>query len=417
MALLLGLLLFWGEAARAQEDGKYYNIKAGPFRFILTAGMQAEFNDNINLSNGIGSPVQSDIILHPYFSVDAISELQIFPKTQTDVTTLGVRFTLGTRRYLRHSELNQDDPILTIAPDSELSFLVRTGHFRTRIYDQFSLEDDPNADGTLSNVAVFRRFRNAAGFQTDWDINSKTRASWGYEHGNLWVLNYETLSGTAPNLNALDSSSDGFSVSCFSQIFPALGVGARASASSTSYPDSPGQNSTSYQYGPFANLRITEYTSLDAFYGRSYNKPGSLLYGGGDNVWGTSDSHEDVYSLSLYNRFNRHYTQTLTASRQTQFNILGALSVVDRIAHDSAWRVNSKITLRSVLFAEDVTDLGGGLTANPHYRRYGWSLGTGYRLSRKMYTSIDYQYSKKVSDAADQSYQQNLFIWSLNYAF
>lgn len=418
LPLLLVLALLFCATARGQEQ-KYYNIKAGPVLLTLSSGVSVEYNDNINLSSGISSPIQSDVIVNPHFGISAVSELQFLPKSQTDRTTLGLTLNLGTKRYLQHPELNTDDSGLTVAPDSELSFLVRTGHFRTRLYDRFSLEDDPTADGTLSNVSVFRRFQNNAGVKTTWDMNSKTAFTLGYEHGNMIVLDYATLSGTAPSLSSLDNSTDQVSFSAFSQIFSLLGVGASASAVATNYPDNPGQNMTSYNYGPFMDARLTQYTTLHAAYTLNESRNGNLLDGNNDTMAignGSSNQTDGNFVVSVVNHFNRYYTQTVSAGRQTQLNILGDLTVINSVSYNSVWTLNSKLALSSSFVAEDATD-ESSVNSNPHYKRYLCRFSTGYRLSKKMYSTLSYQYSNKISDSPDQSYKQNMISFNLNYAF
>jgi hypothetical protein len=418
--LLLAILFFcaiaWGEEGEGGGyEQRYYNIKAGPVLFTLNSGLSLEYNDNINLSNGITSPRQSDIIVRPHFGIDAVSELQILPKSQTDRTTLGVSFNVGTRRYMQHPELNRNELDLNVSPDSELSFLIRTGHFHTRLYERFALDDDPSGDGTLSNVAVFRRINNHVGARTTWNMNSKTSFSLGYDHGNLIALDYATLSGTAPTLGSLDNSTDQLSFTSFSQIFSLLGVGFNASAMSTNFPGNPNQNMTTYSYGPFLDARFTQYTTLHASYSMTESQEGSLFYGGGTG--GTSIGNGDNnFQVSLTNHLNTYYTQTFSVGRQTVFNLLGNLTTTDSISYTSGWRVNSKITLTSSIFAEDSTDQSR-FNRNPHYKRYGCSFGTGYQLSRKMSATLTYQYSKKISDFADQDYQQNTMILNIKYAF
>ena len=322
-AALLVLVVLFCATARGQEEERYYNVKAGPVLFTLTSGMSVEYTDNINLSSGIGSPIQSDMIVNPHFGINAVSELQLLPKSQTDRTTLGFTLNLGTRRYLQHSELNTNDFNVNVAPDSELSFLIRTGHFRTRLYDRFALEDDPSGGGTLSNVAVFRRFNNIAGVKTTWDMNSKTSFSLGYEHGNLIALNYATLSGTSPSLNSLDNSTDQVTFTSFSQIFSLLGVGFNASAMSTNFPQNPGQDMTSYNYGPFMDARLTQYTTLHAAYTLTESRAGSLL-GGNNNPASNPNTGpaDDNFVVSLTDHMNTYYTHSVSVGRQTQFNIL-----------------------------------------------------------------------------------------------
>jgi len=375
--------------AMGQEEGpqKYYNIKAGPVYVTLSSGITTEYTDNVNLSNGTTTPIQSELTINPNFGITAASQLQFAPLSETNTQNLSLTANFGYKDYVFHPELNQRMTDINIAPDSELALVIHAGHFKIRLHDGFSLQSDPTTDGS---------------------------------HSSLYALSITSLgnAGNTNNLTAnnLNSSTDSVTFGGDCQVFSLLKVGFTSSAAATTFPGAPGQDSTSYSYGPFAQARFTQYTTLQASAGITENKAGNVFTGTGAAGSGVADSTSNYFNLSLTNEMNSYYTQTLSVGRQISLSLLGSQTEVDYIRYTSNWKVNSHINISSGLFAEDSTDLGtiGGFS---HYRRYGGDLSTGYQLSKKMSTSLSYRFIDKIADDPAQSYKQNTITWSINYNF
>ncbi|MEI8234860.1 MAG: hypothetical protein WCH57_09275 [Verrucomicrobiota bacterium] len=419
----------WGQLAGQGEQGghafaPYYNIKAGPVYLTLSSGITTEYTDNINLSNGTTTPIRSELTINPHFGIDALSQLQVTPLSETNVSTLSLRMNFGYRDYVFHSQLNQNVSDINIAPDSELSFLIRAGDYiKIRVHDGFGLESDPASNGSLSNVAQFRRFTNTFGVDNRWEMNSNTAFELDYAHRNVYALDLIALgsSGTTTSLNTSAYTNASDSLTALAQtkaLSPRLTLGLRGSVTGTEFPGAPGQNTTTYSYGPFADLQLTQYTSLRASWGISSSRGGDVFTGGtATALAGTAPDTSTQYAdLSLINRLNTYYSQTFSVGRETALSLLGSQMQSNYMRYQGAWKVNSKISLTIGLFTDDTTDLAVAGTGG-HYSRYGGSLGTGLALSKKLSTTLDYRYIKKNSDDPLQSYQQNTLTWSLDYRF
>ena len=396
----------------------YYNIKAGPVYVTLSSGIDTEYTDNVNLSNGTTTPIQPELTINPHFGITAASQLQFAPLSETNTQNLSFTANLGYKDYVFHPELNQQITDINIAPDSELAFVIHAGHFKIRLHDSFSLQSDPTSDGSLSNVAQFRRFVNNAGVDVRWDVNSKTGLNLGYSHSSLNALSITTLGNSATNLTAnnFNSSTDTLTFAGDCQVFSLLKVGFNSSAQATTFPSAPEQDSTNYSYGPFMDARLTQFTTITASTGVTQTKQGNVFTGTGAGGQGIADTTTNYFNLSLNNEMNLYYTQTLSVGRQVSLSLLGSQTEVDYIRYRSNWKVNSHVNISSGLFAEDTTDLG--LVAGfSHYRRYGADLSTGYQLSKKMSTSLSYRYINKIADDPTQSYKHNTVTWSINYQF
>lgn len=399
------------------QGGGYrnYNVKAGPVLFTLGSGVSFQFTDNVNLANGALTPLQSDITVSPSINLRAATEAELESHTQMERLTLNMG--VGYSRHLMHPELDGNPLMLSISPESNLGIVVKMGHFTTRISDAFSLQSDPGSDGTLSNVAIFKRFTNTIGVNTNWSVNSKTNVSLGYSHSNLVALSFVGLSGSSlQNPGSLNSSNDSFSLSVASRVASLLTLGCGASTSSSNFPANPSQNTTTVSVGPFAQMIITQYTTANASCGVSKVRDGGMFDSSSLASDSSFSSTTTNYSFSVTNRMNRYYTHTFMVGRYNQVDILGQQTISDSATYSSTWRMNSKFTIGTSIFAEDSTSLGGVYVA-PHYRRYGCMIGTARQLSRKLSSSISYQYTNKISDDPSESYKANTVLLNFSYAF
>ena len=148
-------------------DNSNYNLKLGPALVNLSSSLQLEFNDNITLSE---HNQESDLIVRP--SIGASVRWQV-----TELNALSLDLGIGYAKYVSHSEFDTGN--LLIAPNSNLSFNIYVGDFRITLFDQFSIQQNPVDEITLSQVGKFERFQNAAGLTVTWDLNAVTLVS-GY---------------------------------------------------------------------------------------------------------------------------------------------------------------------------------------------------------------------------------------------
>jgi len=418
-----------GGGAGGDATQRYFNIRTGPVYVTLTAQTTTEFVDNVNLSSGIDTPIKQDLIFSPSFGINAISELQLHPLSETNTTTMGLSMNFGYREHILQPALNQKIFDINISPDSEFSFLVRIGHFKIRLHDGFALQSDPVTDGALSNVAVFRRFTNAAGVNVEWDVNSDTLVNLAYTHTNVYALDLVTLgnSGTSSNLSTsnITNSTDALSLMASTKIIPELTVGWGANVAATSFPGAPQQDSTTYSYGPFASLHLSQFTTLNASCGISKSEPGNVFTGSNTANNNGSNSTSNYANVSLTNQLNTYYTQTLSAGREIALDLVGTQTSDNYLRYSSVWKMNAHISLNFNAFAEDISNAGTpnnnllSLQSNVQsdYRRYGGGVGTSLRLSKKLTTSLNYRYVQKVTGDPLLCYKQNDIIWTVSYSF
>jgi hypothetical protein len=195
------------EARRQSIDKIPYNLQLGPMKLRFSATLGFEYNDNVNLSDDgsaffpspfgpilVTTEKQSDWIIRPQVNVNAL-----WPITQLNTLRLDVG--IGYAFYMDHSEYNTNG--LLVNPGSQLAFDIFVGDFRINIHDRFSVEQDPVAEATLSNVADYGRFQNTAGISVLWDLNAAV-VTVGYDHYNFISTTdtFEYLDRAAEMVNA-----------------------------------------------------------------------------------------------------------------------------------------------------------------------------------------------------------------------
>ncbi len=411
-ALALTATAAWGDE---DDEKRYFNARLGPVYVTFDASVSTEYTDNVNLSSGRTDPIISDLVISPRIGMVASTEISLQPKEETNRTTVSLAMSLGLRKHIFHPELDQNISDLSIAPNSTISFLLRPGPVKTRLYDTFSLQSDPVADGSLSNVTEFRRFTNIIGADNIWPVNSMTTANLGLMHRNLVALSLTGVnsSGQATSLstNPYDSYADSASGSVMVKLLSFLDVGMSASVEADTFPSAPNQNSTMYSYGPVAVVRLSDYTTLTANAGETITQPAQG--GSSTSTYG---------SLALANRLNQFYTQTLSVGRQSSLDMLGSLTQVNYVRYGASWRMNSHITISLGVSYQDVGYVDNGFHFSPYqsnsdYQLVQEDISTQYALSRKLTTRLAFRHSDKTSNDSIYNYTQNTVTWDLVYKF
>jgi hypothetical protein len=383
--------------------------------------------DNINLSSGVLTPTESDIIVSPQLGINAAWPL-------TKLNTLRLHTTVGYTKYLSHPEL--DSSSLLFSPDSALSFDVYTGDFKINFHDQFSYQEDPAGQGALSNVSKFGRFTNTAGINVLWDL-SDVILSLGFDHSNFITTGAsKSASFTNEDTSSLDHSTDQVSGSAFLNLTPLIGAGVESVASLTSYPNAPQNDSRRVSAGPYLQMLITPYTkvfasggieqtfsqaqsgqpNVDSTASIQVNPFFSQQSGRSSNLRNVSGDSTSYYAnLSVVHRLNRLYSDRLSIGHESQNGLFAQRSETTYVNYSSTWLLNPSITLGTTVFFEDVVE--SGTFAGLPYQRYGLTIGTGYRLTKNLSASISYEFTEKASSAAEQSYRQNRVAITASYQF
>ena len=81
----------------------------------------------------------------------------------------------------------------------------------------------------------------------------------------------------------------------------------------------------------------------------------------------------------------------------------------------SLWQLSPVLALSTTFFFEDTVE--SGAQSSVPYRRFGLSLSTGYRITKKLSASVLYQFVEKNSANDTQSYRQNRIGLGVSYQF
>ena len=386
------------EAAEAREQDVSripYNLELGPVRFRLSATVGVEYNDNVNYAE-VGK--QSDWIFTPNVNVDAI-----WPITQ--LNTLRLDLGIGYGIYLDHS--NYDTRGVLIAPNSQIAFDIFVGDFRINIHDRMSLQQDPIAEGALSNTADYGRFENTAGVSVLWDLN-KILLTVGYDH--------YTFVSTTSAFDYLNNNAEELSGTASYVITPTMRVGVEGNAVFTYYNQSVLNDSTDYSVGGFGETEITNNLKLrvaGGYQAISFDHNFVDFFG---------VDFRDHNDLSTYyvngvatHRLNSMISQSLSAGHENQLGVNSNYITLNYVRHTINWNVFRGTLLSTEFFFEDAKESGGVI--DEHFQRYGGAATLGYQLTPHVTLGLRYQYTTKDSDIALRSYDQNRISLDGTYSF
>jgi hypothetical protein len=371
-------------------DNSNYNLKLGPALVNLSSSLQLEFNDNITLSE---HNMESDLIVRP--SIGASVRWQV-----TELNALSLDLGIGYAKYVSHSEFDTGN--LLIAPNSNLSFNIYVGDFRVTLFDQFSIQQNPVDEITLSQVGKFERFQNAAGLTVTWDLNAVTLVS-GYTNYLFKSLDSQ--------FQFLDRTEQQFFTSAALRLNDATTVGLRGTGGVITYDQQFQNDGFIYSFGPFIEAQITPYLAVSVeggYQGGSFDTGG--LNGDKSNLSGFYGR------LLLQHRLNRYWTDTLSIGHEATTGLTTNTTTLTYVRYNAYWRVNSRTNLDLAAFYEHADD-SPGVFQSESVDRVGFSVSIGYTVGKRTVVSLGYQYLDRASDLANRSYRQNQFLWTVSYAF
>jgi Putative beta-barrel porin 2 len=376
--------------SRPTIDSSNYNLKLGPALVSLSSGLQLEFNDNVTLSE---NHRESDLIIRPSINASAVWQV-------TELNALRLDLGIGYAKYVDHSEFDTGN--LLIAPNSNLSFDIYVGDFRITLFDQFSIQQNPVDEITLSRVGKFERFQNAAGLTVTWDLNAVILVS-GYTNYLFRSLDSE--------FQFLDRTEQQFFTAAAVRLNDATKVGVRGTGGIVTYDQAFQNDGFIYSFGPFVEAQLTPYMRVELEGGYQ----GGNFETGGLN--GDKSNLSGFYGrLLLSHRLNRYWTDGVSIGHEATIGLTTNTTTLTYVRYNADWRVNSRTNLNLAAFCEHGND-SPGVFESENIDRIGFSVSIGYTIGRHTVTSLAYQYLNRASDLADRSYRQNQLLWSISYAF
>ena len=378
------------ESSRPVIDTGQYNIRLGPALLSMTALLDLEYNDNIELSE---TDRKSDLIVEPLLNTNVLWQV-------SEYNAIRLNLGAGYVKYLNNPRF--DSSSVSITPDSQLAFDIYVGDFRFTIFDKLSIQQNPVTEINLSNVARFERLQNAAGLSVTWDLN-KVILFGAYTHYNFYSFDSQ--------FDYLNQTEEQLFLSSSFKLSDALTLGVRGTIGVVNYSENFQNDSTGYSAGAFVETHLTRYLILSAEAGYQ----GAHFDGGGLYV-DNSQLNIPYARVQLDHRLNLYWTEHLVAGYEAQLGFTTNYTELAYVHYDANWRMNRRTTLNFDAFYEHGADSSGTVQVE-HINYVGGGVSCTYAVGRKVTLNLGYQIIDRNSDLAGHSYYQNCAILGIGYAF
>jgi hypothetical protein len=374
-------------AKRAALEAAQYSFRYDRLKAQVEAGLNLEFNDNINLADAGRQRdliVRAQVQLRSFFPVTAINSLNL---------SVGVSPTL----YVQHSQYNR----VLITPGSELAMDLYLGDYLLNFHDQFSYTQDPVAVGSVSGSATFGGFNNRAGMRLIGDFNELI-LSLGYDHANF-------LSST-PQFEQLNNAAEAVTAHGTFQFSRTFSVGLSATAGLTRYDQNVLNDHHSYSAGVDATLAVSQRLKLSAETGLSF-----FDFGSGGTVGPTPSQQSYYLGMSAEHRLGQEFGHTLRVSRELQQGVAADVVEVWSVRYQMDFKLAQQTSLSPRFFYENGQE--SKAAGAESYDRFGCGLNLTRQLSERLRGGLGYSFTLKDSDLAGRGYRQNSVTVDLSYRF
>jgi hypothetical protein len=381
------------QAAEAQRRAAtavgFYNVQLGPTYWNFGTGLGAQFNSNINLTD---TNRESDFIFTPQ-----VNTRMLWPVS--DKNSLNLTLGAGYSAYVQNSKLDRS----FITPGSGLSFDLYAGDFWINLHDRFSIMQDPYQDPTVAGSGNYSQFQNAAGVTTVWDLNKVVLKS-AYDHVDSMPI-YGSQGQSA-------LSEEVFSLWGGYTLEPKVLLGLAGGASlvnqgNTSSATSLG-NGVQWNVGPFFEAQASEYIQVSVNAGYTGFVPES-----GGNV-SSSDLSGGYAQASITHRLNQYLSYSLAGGRILSVSLYGSASDMYFASLGANWNLIHKVSLGTSFSYYHGTPTGSN---GETFNQYGPQATLSRSLTKKLSSSLGYQFYLRDSNQAGRNYTVNLLTVNLNYTF
>ena len=387
------------------EQPDDYNFALGPIRFSLAAGIGVEFNDNITLAD---DDRESDIVFRPLLNLDLA-----WPINPT--TTLTLSLGASYAKYLEHSEYDTEGILLS--PTSAIRLGFEIGAVKFTLRDRFSYQEEPYNIPVLSNVAVYRRFENQAGFDMEWPINERLTFGAGYDHYNLWARDEQFESET----RAIDT----IFIRPTYQLTPAVKVGLFGSLSYVNFESDDRADATATLVGPLIDIQFSPFLALylevghqtikfdgassfdDDFFSDLTDEERALFRD-------SSDASAFYFKFELSHKATPVFEHALSASRTAEIGFGTDYFDLWHFEYNANFKGLAKTEIGPSLFYE-YYETSGDFGEEAH--RWGAAIGIRHHLTNSLTVGLDYRFLLKDSNIRNANYYQNIAFLSLYYRF
>ncbi len=383
------------QAAQARQDAastpSYYNLQVGPTYWRFGAGLGFDYNDNITL---VQNGQEGDFGYTPSVTTHLLWPI-------SEIQSLNLTLGAGYAGYVQHSYLNR----AFITPDSEVSFNIYAGDFVINLHDRFSITENSYQDPTVAGSGAYSQFQNSAGVSALWDLN-KLIVKFGYDHASSLEL--------AGGQGQPDQTSEIVSASAGYTLEPGLVVSLDAGGAlvnySTTTTNTPYTDAPEWNVGASIQDKVTEHLSFTADAGYVVSTPQAS--GALPGALGFSGYYANV---GITHRVNQFVKYSLSGGRMLSTMLLGGPTETYTANWSATWTVIQKISIATSFVYVRGTQVGfaGGET----FDQYGPEISFGRPITKKMSSSIDYQFLERGSNLPGRAYTLNVVMLNLTYRF
>ncbi len=368
-----------------------YNLKFGKLNARFRASMQAEYIDNINLSD---KNREFDFSLNPNMQVGFV-----YPLTQAQLMELNIGF--GYRYFLNHPGISS----YGVDPKTRLDYKITLfKDIEVRFYDSFSILTDPTSRADISGgkgLIDFQRLNNTAGILLNWQPVEAWRFSVGYSYGISRSL--------SDQFQELDQDTHSYSSAIYYTVSPRMTVGINGTIARTYYSTHFQNDATSYSLGPVLIYKPSEFISVSAFVGYSL-----FQFGQNGVVTDTSEFRGITGNIAILHKMNRFMTEDLQYSQGRDLGVGSNFNETMVTQYGLSLRVSKDVNVRTSLTYER---LHGSGAAGEDAQRFLAYVGTGLKLSKYWGLGLGYAFALKDSEIAGRNYVQNRFTLDVNREF
>ena len=377
------------QAGALQTASMPYTVKSGDFRLLVTPSMEADWNDNVYLSN---TNAQSDFILMPRLGLNAS-----YPVTQRNLLQLNV--TAGYQEYLEHHDLSA----LYVQSGSALSFDIYVKDFWINLHDRFSYVQDSASQAAVANTGSFGLFQNTAGLNTTWDLEDVT-LSLGYD--------YQISRSTASQFALLDSTSDLVVGRAGLRLHPTLTAGVEGTAAFMTYDQLILDDNVNYSAGMYADWRPGSALQIKPRVGYTI-----MLFEHTSQFIQTANVATWYADLTITHQVSTGVSYSFSAGHEEVPAILANVLEDYYVRPTINWNIIKNLTLATSLFYElgnqGVGNVRGNLVEN--FDWYGGALSLSHPLTSRLTIGLNYRLTLRSSDIASNEYAQNQVGLLINY--
>ena len=373
------------------DTPREYNLKWGNLTARLQGSVQAEYNDNINLSER--NP-RSDFVFGPYLGLGFL-----WPVSERNLLQFDIG--LGYRAYLNNPSLNS----IQISPDSRLSYQIRVLKALLTIHDQFSVEVDPLSRGELSGVdnslLNYRRFNNNLGFELSWEAMREITLLGGYDY----VLDRSLTS----DFLELDRDDHVLRLAAYRPLSSRFTAGLSSSYTLSQYQLPIHNNGETLTIGPNLIARVSDFLTADLSVGYT-----TATYDQTGTIQDSSDFEGMSFSGGLKHRMNSRTTQTLRVVKNIDPGFQSNFTDVLSLQYGLEMKMAAALTLHGTFVFEDLSSSGRFGEESKRYLAY---LGTKARVSRRWLAGLSYSFGWKDSQLPGRDYTQNRITLDVSHEF